>query len=77
METIVEEKPLFTFSKLEALFDSTFNTLVKDKELLILSPTSSTLYLGKDNSNPLSAHFSEDDSPPTPQRLIKICHKSI
>ena len=66
MGTTAVEKPLFSFPKLEPFTDNTFNIPVKNKELPAAPPTFSVSHPAGDDSDPFSAHFSDDNSPPTP-----------
>lgn len=77
MRIIVEKETLFYFRKLEPLSDSTFNTLFRDKELSIASPSPSGLSRIENNDNLLSAHFSDNDSPTSLERSINIYNKLI
>lgn len=77
METIALKEPLFSFSKLEPLIDNTLKTPVREKELSTTLPTPSISHPAENDSDLFSAHFSDDNSPPAPQRSTKICHKPI
>ena len=71
MGTTAAEEPLFSFPKLEPFTDNTFNTPVRDKEL----PAPSVSHSAKDDSYLLSAHSSDNSSPPIPRRSIRIRYK--
>lgn len=65
---IVEKELLFSFPNLELLSDSTFNTLIRDKELTATSSITLAVHFTENNSDPFSTYFLEDNFPSSPQK---------